>query len=715
MSDNALAVSVVVPSCDRRLALLRCLLALQEQEPPPLEVLVAHRDDDPDTATLVAAWPESECRVRAINAGQANASTARNVCLAAAAGDIVAFVDDDVVVRPGWVAALRRAFREYPAVGGVGGPDWIDGDDTPATPMPRRTGAVQWFGRRIGNHHRGAPSPRVVTWLKGANMAFRRDAIAGLRFGMGLRGDAAQFAEDVQLSLQVRRRGWQLRYDPCVAVDHYPGPMADGHDHRTLGDDRSLHDAAHNETVALLGFLSWPRRLAFMAWSFGVGTRLLPGLAAAVMTRGTRNDHLHRMMTVWRARQEGWRSWRQLQRAGSETALPADPRGALRICLVTHVVRPNDGQGRVNYELARWLAARSHQVTLVASDVDPALARLPGIDWRRVAVPVRAPAPIQWACFAWGARRAIGKDPESRFDVVHVNGAIAPVRALVNTSHFVHRAWQRIMTTSSSDGSALAYQQLVTSGCAWLERRAYRSARQVVAVSESVRESLGAMEAELAAPVAVIHTGVDLDEFRPAAARDESPLRGRGTIPADRFLALFVGDLRTRRKNLDLALRVVAHSGARVHLVVVGETTGSGYPARAAAMGIADRVHFTGVRDDVAACYRDADVVFCAAHYEPASLVLLEAMATGVPVITTPQVGNAVFVDDCANGFLLRSADDLERAVEIVEYLCVDPRRGRAIGHAARSAVADLTWARMAERYETLYRGTLRTLSVTPT
>ena len=72
-----------------------------------------------------------------------------------------------------------------------------------------------------------------------------------------------------------------------------------------------------------------------------------------------------------------------------------------RICLVTHVVAPWDGQGRVNWELARYLAGRGHRITLVATDVDPALLQEPNLSWIRIRVPTWLPDPLRWVCSRW--------------------------------------------------------------------------------------------------------------------------------------------------------------------------------------------------------------------------------------------------------------------------------------------------------------------------
>jgi glycosyltransferase involved in cell wall biosynthesis len=178
-------------------------------------------------------------------------------------------------------------------------------------------------------------------------------------------------------------------------------------------------------------------------------------------------------------------------------------------------------------------------------------------------------------------------------------------------------------------------------------------------------------------------------------------------------VVLFIGDARSTRKNLDLALATLARLEPRFRLAVIGEYRGGPYEQMAMEMGVAGRVNFLGPRRDVAECLRDADALLAVSHYEPASLVLLEGMASGLPVICTPALGNAPFVDHGVNGFRLRSAGDRERAAWLLEALERDPGLRQRVGIAARHTACQLTWTRMGRAYESLYSELLTELAPT--
>lgn len=303
---------MVVPTFRRPANLIRCLEALKRQRVPAHEVLVAIRDDDPVTWATLVSWDSERLPLRLISAGLLGASEARNRCIDRATGDILAMTDDDTAPRPQWLAQIERRFAQDPGLGALGGPDWIGGQELPPEHRADIVGRIQWWGRRVGNHHRGSRQPLAVEWLKGANLAFRCDALQSVRFGRMLRGTAAQFGEDVAVCLELGAAGWKLAYDPDVAVDHFPGELPGHADHRTLADPSSLLDASHNETAVLLGYLTPARRIAFLLWATLVGTRLLPGCLVAlylVVTR-LRLAPLTRCGVVLHGRLEGWRTWR---------------------------------------------------------------------------------------------------------------------------------------------------------------------------------------------------------------------------------------------------------------------------------------------------------------------------------------------------------------------------------------------------------------------
>ncbi len=271
-------LSVLVPTFRRPFDLKRCLTAIAAQTRRPDSTIIVCREDDSDTRALLEDQSiRGDATIAYVN--ETGVVAALNAGLEAFTGDIIAITDDDAAPRPDWLDRIERRFREDATIGGLGGRDYVHGispDDS-----TNEVGKISWFGRQIGNHHLGIGKPRYVHMLKGANMSFRRDAINALRFDSRLRGTGAQVHNELAFSLEVRRRGWKLMYDPAVAVDHYPAPRFD-EDQRSQRSQLAASNSAYNETLILLEHLPLLSRPAFFIWAMLIGPRDLPGLVQAI-------------------------------------------------------------------------------------------------------------------------------------------------------------------------------------------------------------------------------------------------------------------------------------------------------------------------------------------------------------------------------------------------------------------------------------------------
>lgn len=267
-------ITVVVPTYQRASDLARCLAALEQQTRAPENVVVVRRNSDAETEAYLASRASSVLPLSVLEVTVPGQVAALNAAIESIDAEIVAFLDDDAAPRRRWLELIEQHFARDPLVGGVGGRDHIVGDeDGRLEPV---VGLVQWFGKPIGNHHRGVGTAREVHLLKGANMSYRSAAIAGLRFDGRLRGGGAQVANDLAFSLAVGRNGWKLIYDPEVAVDHYQAERFD-EDRRGVRSLNALRDRAHNHTLVMLEYLPLWRRPFFLAWAVLIGTRDLAG------------------------------------------------------------------------------------------------------------------------------------------------------------------------------------------------------------------------------------------------------------------------------------------------------------------------------------------------------------------------------------------------------------------------------------------------------
>lgn len=309
-----MTVSVVVPTYRRPADLKRCLAALRAQTRMPDEVLVIARPEDDATARRLVIELKSANRfvLRVIDTGAGGQVAALNRGLEAAEGDIIAITDDDAAPHPDWIERIARAFGEDERLGGLGGRDWVHEKGRVLDGSRHEVGVIRRTGRIVGNHHLGVGAVRPVRMLKGANMSYRRAAVAALRFDTRLRGAGAQVHNDMAFSMCVERAGWNVMYDPHVSVDHFPAERFDDdrRDAQTLG---ALSDAAYNFHLILSEQLEPVDREVAWLWYALIGTRLYPGVLHALFAM---RGGAPRAWQRWRAVRKGaWQARREARRS----------------------------------------------------------------------------------------------------------------------------------------------------------------------------------------------------------------------------------------------------------------------------------------------------------------------------------------------------------------------------------------------------------------
>lgn len=368
----------------------------------------------------------------------------------------------------------------------------------------------------------------------------------------------------------------------------------------------------------------------------------------------------------------------------------------MHIVLVTNRLITGEGQGRVNAEIARAASREGHTVTCLAHDVENELLMEPGVEWTHMPdanAPFALLGNIRYAAATTRWLQEYGDDA----DVVVANGANTWNHVDVNIVHFVHSAWRASPVHDSQVRRDLygSYQWLYSTVNARAEHHALPRARCVVPVSEKVRTELlgiGLPDDHLH----VIHNGVDIEEFQPGQA-DQTALG----LPQGVSLGLFAGDIRTPRKGLDVLIQALEHV-PNAHIAVAGRVDGSPYPALAERVGVGARVHFLDYRRDIPTLMQAADFFAFPSRYEACSLVLLEAMAAGLPILTARTAGGAELVAEEA-GIVIDDPDDMDALVEALSSLATSQSEWAEMSRAARAIAEANSWERMASRYLALF------------
>jgi len=222
-------------------------------------------------------------------------------------------------------------------------------------------------------------------------------------------------------------------------------------------------------------------------------------------------------------------------------------------------------------------------------------------------------------------------------------------------------------------------------------------------VKEELRRHFGLAEAKLR----VIYSGVDLAAFHPQL-RATWRMRKRAELGIEdaALVFLFVGS-GFRRKGLPQLLR--AMSGVRAaHLVVVGADKELARLRLAAGEAkLSGRVHFAGGQDDVKPWYGMADCFVLPTLYDPFPNAALEAMACGLPLITSLQCGAAELVESGVEGYVCRDPLDVVELARCLN-LAAAPGQAQRMGVAARRKVEPYALENMAQQLTQLYSDLLQ-------
>jgi UDP-glucose:(heptosyl)LPS alpha-1,3-glucosyltransferase len=353
--------------------------------------------------------------------------------------------------------------------------------------------------------------------------------------------------------------------------------------------------------------------------------------------------------------------------------------GSLELALIRQRYTPYGGAERFVARALEALAAEGVRVTVVTRRWEGEAASLIcdpfylGSLWRDFGF-------ARCVCRALATRR---------FDLVQSHERIACCD-LYRAGDGVHRVW--LAERARVMGPLARLAQWLNPYHRYLlraERRLFESPRlkAVICNSRMVRDEILAHFAIDPARLHVIYSGVDLARFRPPEAEERRLSRAALGIPQHTPVFLFLGS-GFERKGLATALIAFARLPAgSARLLVVGRDRKSRrYEALARRLGCAAAVHFLGPQREVLAFYHAADALVLPTLYDPFPNVALEALACGLPVITSPRSGAAEILTEGETGFV-RDALDAQGIAEAMIQLTEEARRATMQAAARRLAL----------------------------
>lgn len=348
------------------------------------------------------------------------------------------------------------------------------------------------------------------------------------------------------------------------------------------------------------------------------------------------------------------------------------------------------------FECARFLASKDHDVTVIANEFET--GALHGVRCHKV--------PKRWGGsvpglfeFRHESSRAVASTKPVP-DVLGTFGVQCPPGGVFWVPS-VHAAWINTCETSRA-----AYRRLRQRCNPFhpvilaMERYHFagRRYRKLIALTPDVKRHLMEFYGVPDSDVSELPNGFSASEFsmenrgtfRPAVRRE------LGYTDRDRVV-IFVANELERKGFLPLLRAMAQLDDPRVRLLAVGRLDPRGCMREIARLGMSGRVHFTGPTSEVARYYAAADVFALPTQYEAWGLVIVEAMASGLPVLTSRLAGAAVAVREPLSGRLL---DDPKGVDEIASKLAPLIAGDHGSSEAISESVAEYQWSRVLKCYE---------------
>jgi glucosyl-dolichyl phosphate glucuronosyltransferase len=685
-------VSVVLCTYNRSKSLQTALESVAASRMPnevEWEVLVVDNNSKDNTREVAQEFSRRDSRFRYLFETQQGLSNARNAGIRAAKGDVIAFVDDDVTVDPDWLQSLTAPLQDS-RLAGAGGriraqealelPKWL-----------RLEGPFAMGGSIAALFDRGNQSRELCEPPYGTNMAYRKCMFAKygyFRADLGRSSNNMIGKEDTEFGERLLRSDQHLWYAPSAVVFH---PIL-------------------------------PERLTkqyFLAWWFGCGQSMIRqlgpqpgkwGIPQYVLTSGMiAISALRWFRTVDPVERFFWKSWtwmyagkaaenyRQSRSAIAEPedrkidtpssssvseAVSSSASVATKTKRILFVTRTYEYGGAEKHliDLLERMRQPGLEITVVCFAGDPFTERLNPDS--NVVVQTSANMPnslVGWRSFF----RSAGADA-----VIFVHAWscnlhwMAPIGAWLASvprryaiQHLVIPEGRKKTLFARIRRGITAHLNLTISS-ATLQR--------TICVSDAVKKALVEDYRYLAKTMKTIHNGVSLSQFVPAP-EDGLRIREEYGIHPGEFLLVCVARL-TEQKGIDTLLNAMAkirQAGAPCKCIIVGAgPLREELSRQSQQLGLNCNVVFTGFRHDVRPYLHAASALVMTSRREGLPLVILEAMACGLPCIVTDVGGNREAVVDKVTGFVI-PAGSIDAAAEAISFLASHPEERARMSEAA--------------------------------
>ena len=724
------SVSVVICTYNRSDLLERALDYLQHQYDPRFEVIVVDGPSSDNTAEVIQKWRH---RIKFAKNSERNLSISRNIGIRLAAGEIIAFIDDDALPFNDWVGTLLAEYNSVPRlVAGVGGVTYKAGSlDFQADDI-----LIDSYGRGQLNPSREETlrRDRFRTFL-GTNCSFRREAL--LEIG-GFDEEYDYFLDESDVCLRILGRGYKLLHSRQLFLRH------------ELAQSPNRSDKYRHNWYSIC------KNTAYFALRFNTGNQVDIIARVHDQIKADRIAHLGRGLSagliaqtefdeisadIWRGVNQGIRDVESPRLLLFDVEAPPafypyldQPRAftSLHVVLVTKEFPPftaSGGVGTLYYHLASELLLMGHRVSVIAQGPESNVHHRGRFTLHRLpfgsTVNFGTNSSIAENNLNWSLRVAEkiidihSNEPISVLDTSVWDTelyAFAAYRTKVQIPIVVRLVTPFAVACESNNWQVTEFEKKLIME---LERGLIAASDRVIPISRSIEQTFAQRYGiEPDGRWQLLPAGIS---YWPTHDFDQSytdithwPEIARAKQKG-RFIFLFLSRLEIR-KGVDILLTAIhafvkRHANRDDYLFVLAGRDCMGFDKYLSSEGdrmIRDHLLIMGEISvvDREKLYNTADAVVFPSRYESFGLVPLEAFVHGKPVIGSDAGAIPEVIEHNRSGLLFEDGNPSALA-DCLDRLLHDQQLYRRLAEGARQRVRELSSARMAEASEIVYRSML--------
>jgi len=702
-------VSVVVNTYNRAASLRQTLFGLSQINYDNFEIVVVNGPSTDETNAVLEGWAD---RIKLTSCDVANLSVSRNVGIASASGDIVAFIDDDAVPHPQWIARLVCAYADE-SVGGVGG---FTVDNTGIQFQCRKTlcdryGNAYFVDALFDERPLNQPGLPIFPTLLGTNSSFRRSVLFEIG---GFDHAFAYLLDETDVCLRIVDAGYRIVYEASALVFHQ---FASSHIRTARQVPRTLYPSAVSKAYFIMrhGTGHSPEE---------AGKQLVAYREECLTSNQWLADHglisMEHRVSLDQDLMGGIKNGMEkaydarLSSKGDLTPLPAPPsfskypvHSQMRVALISQGFPPSGQAGiaRWTWMIATGLARRGHAVHVVCrADATP-FTKFDNGYWIHAVeddvafgeiLASEYKIPLDVASRAAAVRRAIAYIKSFGLDVLSfpiwdvegigcMHDPDVAVMMSLHTSYGLAKPHKKEWTTRP------LYEHFSVNPVIRAEHRLLENAPNILANSKAIVADLSTIsDVEFGDRLLLCPHGT-IDPFLDKPQRRSARSMHNGTVRL-----LYVGRFEVR-KGFDIAMQVFANVlriGLDVKVEIAGDDLTADAESWLESMGVAsllhdERIQFRGVlsRDLLDDLFSEVDIVVMPSRYESFGLVAIEAMAAGAPVVTLNAGGLAEVVADGVSGRVLPADGyEVQSITDAVIAMVQNSTLRHALGRGAREA-----------------------------